>query len=301
MEGKEVVGGPGVLAGLFATFLCITLPLEAHPAPESGSARFLVVERPDRLLALNGYQQNLSPQDQLLFQPFAPMRILRDRDLLGDGFTPCMRVEIEGALYFLIRDTNGHLAGDQRAGTLRTVSGTQLRRDTVHVLEGGVLLLASPDGQREQSLKIGERLIRLFVSEGKTYVKCPGRSPAYGWVTFSPAAEEKQWGLAHVVYTAESMIPARVRDSVQAALVRTNAILSSLYRFFNEQAGENRPAPHWHLEVSQVSLLCTLVDASPERDFPEGTRYLIKDLQNFLLGTDFGVFQSTDGIEIRPK
>ncbi len=301
MEGKEVVGGPGVLAGVLAAFLCAAQPSEAHPAPEPGSDRFLVVERPDRLLAFNGYQQHLSPQDQLAFQPFVPMRILRDHDVLGDGFTPCMRVEIEGTLCFLVRDDNGHLVGDQHAGTLRTVSGTPLRRDTVRVLEPDVLHLTSADGQHEQPLKPGERLIRLFVSERKTYVKCPGRSPAYGWVTLSPAGEEKQWGRTSILRTAESMIPGRIRDSIQAALVRTNAILSTLYRFFNEQAGENRLAPHWHLETSGVSLLCTLVDASPERDFPESTRYLMKDLQNYLLGTDFEVFQSSDGIEIRPK
>lgn len=301
MEGKEVVGGTGVLAGLLAAFLCAMQPSEAHPAPEPGSDRFLVVDHPDRLLAFNSYQQHLSPQDQLVFQPFVPMRILRDHDVLGDGFTLCMRVDIEGALYFLVLDDNGHLVGDQHAGTLRTLSGTPLRRDTVHVLEPGVLLLTSPDGQQEQPLKLGERLIRLFVSERKTYVKCPGRSPAYGWVTLSPAGEEKQWGRTGSIHTAESMIPGRVRDSIQAALARTNTILSNLYRFFNERAGENRPAPHWRLETSGVSLLCTLVDASPERNFPESTRYLMKDLQNYLLGTDFEIFQSSDAIEIRPK
>lgn len=301
MEGKEVVGGPGVLAGVLAAFLCATQPSEARPAPGPGSDRFLIVEHPDRLLAFNGYQQHLSPQDQLVFQPYVPMRILRDHDVLGDGFTPCMRVEIEGALYFLARDDKGHLVGDQNAGTLRTVPGTPLRRDTVQVLERDVLLLASPAAQHEQPLKPGERLIRFFVSERKTYVKCPGRSPAYGWVTLSPAGEEKQWGRTGILHTAESMIPGRVRDSIQAALVRTNTILSNLYRFFNDRAGENRPTPHWHLEASGVSLLCTLADASPERNFPESTRYLMKDIQNYLLGTDFEAVQSSDGIEIRPK
>jgi hypothetical protein len=301
MEGKEVVGSTGVLAGLCTVFLCATLSFETHAAPEGGGDQFLIVERPDRLLALNGYQQNLSPQNRLVFQSFIPIRILKDRDVLGDGFTPCMRVDIEGALYFLIRDGNGALTGAQHAGMLTTVRGTLLRRDTVNVLKGGAIVLASPDGRREQPLTIGERMIRVFSSEGKTYVKCPGRSPAYGWVTLAPAAEGKQWGRAHRVSTAESMIPGHVRDSVRTALVRTNTLLSSLYRFFNVKGGENRPTPHWQLDVSRVSLLCTLVGASPERDFPQSTRYLLKDLQNYLLGTGFGVFQSSDGIEIRPK
>jgi hypothetical protein len=301
MEGEEVVGSTGVLVGLFTVFLCATLPFETHAAPGRGSDQFLIVERPDRLLALNGYQQNLSPQNQLVFQPFIPIRILKDRDVLGDGFTPCMRVDIEGALYFLIRDSNGQLTGTQHAGMLRTVGGTLLRRDTVSVLGGGALVFTCPDGRREQPLTIGERMIMVFSSEGKTYVKCPGRSPAYGWVTLSPAAENKQWGRAHIVRAAESMIPGHIRDSVRAVLGRTNTLLSSFYRFFNEQDGVNRPTPHWQLEVSRFSLLCTLVDASPERDFPQSTRYLLKDLQNYLLGTGFGVFPSSDGIQIRPK
>ena len=301
MEGEEVVYSPGVPAGLFTVFLCATLPLGTRAAPGWGSDQFLIVERPDRLLALNGYQQSLSPQNQLVFRPYVPIRILKDRDVLGDGFTPCMRVEIEGALYFLIRDSNGHLTGDQHAGTRRTVLGTPLRRDTVHALKGGALVLTSPDGGREQALTIGERMIRVFSSRGKTYVQCPGRSPAYGWVTLSPAAEDKQWSRAHGVGVAASVIPGRIRDSVRAALVRTNTRLSSLYRFFNKQTGENRPIPHWQLDVSRVSLLCTLVNASPESDFPQSTRYLLKDLQNYLLGTGFGVFPSSGGIEIRPN
>ncbi len=301
MEGKEVVRSPGIPAGLLVGLLCAALPSGAHPAFVSQDDHFLIVERPDQLLVLNGYQQHLTSRDRLVFQPFVPMRILKDRDVLGDGFTPCMRVEIDGALYFLVRDANGRLDGGQRAGAVEIVAGSPFQGDTVHALAREGLLLTSPGGRRTAPIAPGERMIRMFTSSGRTYVKCPGRSPAYGWVTFSLAAEGKQWGRSRGAFPPVSTIPARVRDSVQAELARTNEVLSRLFRFFNEQSGENRPTPHWELAVSGGSILCTLADASPERDFPQGTRTLIQSLQNDLLGTEFRVLQSSDGIEIRPK
>jgi hypothetical protein len=299
MEGKEVVGSPGVRAWLLAALLCAALTATGRPAP--GNDRFLIVEHPDRLVALNGYQQSLSPRDLLIFQPFAPMRIVKERDVLGDGFTPCMRVEIDGALFFLLRDRGGRLSAGDQAGSISTLAGNLLTRDTVHVLESGVLMLSSPVWTRDMTLRRGERLIRLFASEGRTYVRCPGRIPAYGWVSLSPATEKKEWSLEHAEVAVESLIPDRLRDSVRTALERTNRVLLNLYRFFNQQGGENRAIPLWQLEESGVSLLCRLTGASTERDFPRSTRYLMMDIQNYLLGTDFAAFELSDGIEIRPK
>lgn len=301
MEGKEVVRTPGVTAGLLSVFLCCTIPSETRSAAARGGDQFLIVERPDRLVALNGYQQSLTSRDTLALQPFVPMRILKDRDLLGDGFTPCMKVEIAGRLYYLIREKSGRLSGGDRAGRLQRVSGTPLGGDTVRVLKGGVLRLTSPDGGRARILRRDERMIRMFESQGKTYVECSGRSPAFGWVTLSPGAVGKERGRLRPDSGDRSMFPGGVRDSVQAVLARTNEILASLFRFFNRRGGEDRPAPHWQLGASRGGFLCTLEGASPARDFPEGAQWLSKDLENALLGTAFEVVPSPDGIAIRPK
>lgn len=262
---------------------------------------FLIVEHPDRLLILNRYQQALVPQDAAVTQPFAPMRILKLRDMLGDGFTPCARVEVDGGEFFLIREGDGRLVGEARAGLIRSCSGELLPRDTVHVLEGGTLQIAPPEGEGGRFLGAGERIIRFFSSGTRTYVKCPGHSPAYGWVTLLPRMEEKQWGMTRPAASAASLIPPSITDSVQAALTRTNVLLANLFRFFNARRGQDKRAPQWRLDVAQSSLVCTLLNGSPERDFPESTGYLVKDLQNFVLGTDFGVFRSPGAIEIRSK
>jgi len=297
MERKEIGGRSNILIGLLSLLLFV--------APARGGAgtmgEFLIVEHPDRLLILNRYQQALVPQDAAAIQPFAPMRILKLRDLLGDGFTPCARVEIDGAEFFLIRERDGSLVGEARAGFIRSHSGELLPRDTVHVLEGSTLQIAPPDGERGRSLGSGERMIRLFSSGTRTYVKSPGHSPAYGWVTLLPGMEEKQWGMTGPAASVASLIPPTIRDSVQAVLARTNSLLANLFGFFNTRRGQDRLTPQWRLDVAQSSLVCTLLNGSPERDFPESTGYLVKDLQNFVLGTDFGVFRSPGTIEIRPK
>jgi hypothetical protein len=297
MERKKIVEGGGLSTGLLFALLCI--------APTQGWAgtmeEFLLVEHPDRLLILNRYQQNLVHEDATALEPFSPLRVLKSRDLLGDGFTPCMRVEIDGVDFFLIRERDGRLVGETRAGLVRSHSGELLPRDTLHVLKGGALQIAPPEGQGGHFLGAGDRIIRLFFSDGRTYVKCPGHSPAYGWVTLLPGMANIQWGMTRAVSSVESLIPPSIRDSVQTALTRANAVIASLFSFFNTHSGQDRRAPQWRLDVAQSSLVCTLLNGSPERDFPESTRYLAKDLQNFVLGTEFAVFRSPGTIEIRPK
>ncbi len=279
--------------------LCVALVPGASASAFPRGDEFLIVERPARLLVLNGYQQGLAPQDSL--NPFVPMRILKDRDMLGDGFTPCMSVEIYGRPYYLVRGKDGLLAGVGQAGKVERVTGRLLESDTIRVLRGGALRLVSPGGRGVRQLGGGELLVRLFLSGGETYVRSSGKAPSFGWVTLSASSEGRLWGPIRPPLTEGSVKAARVRDSVQAILSRMNGVLSSLFRFFNLQERKNRLAPQWQLHESGDSLLCTLVGGSPENEYPQSTLYLSKDLEIALLGTDLEVVQIPGGIEIRPK
>ncbi len=262
--------------------------------------QLLVVERPANLMLLNRYQQNLNPQELALFQPFTPLKILKTRDLLGDGFTPCMRVEVEGVEYYLVRETDGRLAGESRAGKQRLYQGLALPLDTVRVLAGG-LRFVEADGREERFLRAGEMLIRVFSSAGMTCVRRAGHPPSYGWVTLSAAGARREWSLQRSVHIVDTAIPGQVRDSVQAVLARTNTLLANLYSYFGKQTGRARQTPRWQMETSPAALRCTLLGGSPDRDFPESTRYLVRDLETFLLGTNLGVFRYSGSIEIRPR
>jgi hypothetical protein len=275
------------------------LLVRASGVAGTDAVQFLVVERPDRLVLLNRYQQNLSASELALFRPFAPLKVLNMRDHLGDGFTPCMRVELEGGEYFVVRETDGRLSGELRAGRSRTYMGTALSRDTVQVLARGLRFVRA-DGSGGTSLSTGEKLIRVFSANGMTYVLRRSNPPSYGWVALTPAGARREWQAQHgVSMPHETGIPGRVRDSVQAALARTNVLLAHLYSFFSQQTGRPKEAPQWHLEASSSMLRCTLMGGSPERDFPESTRYLVRDIETFVLGTGLGVYRLAERIEIR--
>jgi hypothetical protein len=275
--------------------------LQGVPAKAGTDAdQFLVVERPAGLMLLNRYQQNLSPQELALLQPFTPFRILRTRDLLGDGFTPCMRVEMAGVEYFMVRETDGRLAGESRAGKQRLYQGVALPHDTVRVLGGGLRFLGA-DGGGGRFLRAGEMLVRVFSSSGMTCVKQVGHQPVYGWVTLTAAGAQREWSLQRRVPVAETAIPAQVRDSIRAAIVRTNTLMANLFAYFRSRTGRARETPRWQVEESPAALRCTLLGGSPDRDFPESTRYLVRDLETFVLGTNLGVFRSSGSIEIRSR
>lgn len=301
MEGAEVVRTPGILAGVLSVCLCGTLSPEIRASVLLRDDQFLIVERPHRLVVLNGYQQSLTAQDSLALQAFVPMRILKDRDLLGDGFTPCMSVEIYGRPYYLVRGKDGFLAGERQAGRVERVSGGHLEGDTIRVLRGGALRLTAPDGRGGRRPGGGELLVRLFRSQGKTYVRYAGEPPGFGWVTLSAGSEGRLWERTGRAAKVELALWGRARDSVEAVLARTNGILANLFRFFNQRAGENRPAPQWQLRESGGSLLCTLIGGSPESEYPQSTLYMAKDLEIALAGTEFEVIRFSGGMEIRPK
>jgi hypothetical protein len=267
----------------------------------SGSDEFLIVEHPGRLVVLNRYQQNLTPDELSVLQPYVPMKILKPRDTLGDGFTPCTRVAIGGKEYFLVRENPGRLAGEVNAGALKTFVGSSHPWDTVHVLRNGGLRFSDASGQGESFLAAGERIVRIFTQSGQTYVKRSGGTRIYGWVNLAPGSEGRLWSLSHLVPRVESTVPVRITDSVQASLSRTNALLVNLYAFFNSRSRQHRATPRWRLEPEGTVLRCTLLDGSPERDFPESTRYLVREIENDVLGTDFSVYRYPGGIEVRPK
>lgn len=291
---------PGGLRGyLLAAALAVLT--QARAGTGSGSDEFLIAERPARLAVLNRYQQNLTPGEQMVLQPFVPMKVLKTRDLLGDGFTSCARVEIGGAEYYLVREDRGRFAGEADAGAYRTYVGVSHPYDTVHVLKDRAVRFSAADAIGEGFLAAGERLVRIFTRAGQTYVKRSGNSHVYGWVSLEPATKGRLWSLSRPVRTAVTSAPARVRDSIQTALSRTNVLLANLFACFNARSQQHRLTPRWQMEAEGTVLRCTLADGSPERDFPESTRYLVREIENQVLGSDLSVIQSPGGIEIRPK
>ncbi len=290
--GRRRFRGTVLLLGLLAALL--------QPCtPAYSASQFLLAERPDHFLVYNTYQQTLTPNERALLTPFVPMRIIQSDDLLGDGFTPCMTVEIQGKRFYLVRGKNGELSGSERAGAIRHVTGAVLLEDTIAVLTGGAFSVIVPAGDVRRSVRRGERLVRYFQEGEQTFVGTTDQPPVYGFVRIPPSARRQTWDVYRPVEGEVTAIPQRILTAVQDNIKEVNRVYKGLYAFFNRQTGEQRPIPYWNVSNSSSAIVCTLVNHPPGADLSQSTRYLIKDLENALLGTSLRLSSTVDRIEIR--
>jgi hypothetical protein len=121
-------------------------------------ADILLAGHPERLVAYSVYQQRLTPDEVLSVPSYAPMVISREHDVLGDGFTPCMQVEVAGRTLYLQLSTSGqliHIGGDPSANTIRSA---RLLGDTILVKSPSGISLSSPDQQRTSRVPSGTLL-----------------------------------------------------------------------------------------------------------------------------------------------
>jgi hypothetical protein len=82
---------------------------------------------------------------------------------------------------------------------------------------------------------------------------------------------------------------------------RTNSKLTNLFAFFNARSPRHRATPRWEAVADGTVLRCTLHGAAADQEFPESTRYLMRDIQERIPGSGFHVFPAVDGFEVRPE
>lgn len=271
-----------------------------RPCASQGKGELLIVERPTRLTVLNRYQQTLATAEKSVLQPFVPMVVVQAHDMLGDGFTPCMRVRINGTEFFLVRDAAGRLAGETQAGTVTSFEGTHHAGDTLLVLRTGVLVFRPPGAQRTILLGGGERIVRIFSRGTQTYVRRATGVDAYGWVDLTPSTEGRVWGPTRLAATLPSTVPPSVVDQVRSALSRTNAKLTGIFQLLAVRGDGRRAVPQWEAQPEGNVVRCTLVGGSTVRDLPESTRYLMREIEDRIAGSGFRTVAATDGFEVRP-
>ena len=265
-----------------------------------GKSELMIVERPTRLTVLNRYQQSVTGAEKAELQPYVPMVVVNRRDMLGDGFTPCMRVQINGMEFFILRDGSGRLAGEAQAGTVATFEGTLHPGDTISVLRPGAVAFTTPGGQTTVMLAAGERLVRIFSRGARTYVRRSTGSDPYGWVEFTASTEGRLWGTPRLAATLPSSVPPRITDQVRSAISGANTKLAGIFTFLAQRGNGRKATPRWEMQPEGNLLRCSLLGGSTIRDFPESTRYLMREVQDRIAGSGFRTVASADGFEVRP-
>jgi len=246
----------------------------------------------------NKYQQESTAQDLHSLRPFAPIRILKPDDLFGDGFTRCMQVEISGEIYYLLKGKNGTLSNSGPLGFEETFSNTTTLLDTAEILSGRSIRL-SPINSTPRYLPPGQRVVRIFQHRNATYCRTLSSPPAYGWVDFSGEREGRDWSILRQVTSTPDAIPRAIVQKVQARLDEANAVLGRLFTYFNSETRQQKEPPQWKVESSAKAIACTLGGTATPGQFQQSTDYLVKDIEDIVLGAQLSLTHAPGRINIR--
>jgi hypothetical protein len=268
--------------------------------PAQSKSDFLVVEKAERLLAYNKYQQRATEQERKSLVGAVPMRILKADALLGDGFIHCMQVEIQGEMFFLQKDNDGKLSRSGSLGLEKIFRNAAILLDTVEVLTNRSVYL-SPPGSPSRPLFAGETLVRIFRHADAVYCMTTGISPAYGWVDFRTARERGDWRVRTPVSSKSLPVSDAIIQQVRSRIDRVNHLLAQLFDHFNNETHQQKQSPRWVVETSGNAISCTLEGASQAEDFRQSSAYLAMDIESLVLGTNLDVTNAPGSIKMRQK
>ena len=148
----------------------------------NGESDFLIIEQVRSLTIFNQYQQQATQQEKALLLLFVPFKILDANDLLGDGFTPCMKVEVGGKVLYVEKNEDGSLLGVDQSGFQKTCRNATVLGDTIDILKSNRVMLADVQQTHKSFLEKGIRIVRVFSHDGLTYAKLIRSVESYGWV-----------------------------------------------------------------------------------------------------------------------
>lgn len=74
--------------------------------PVWGKSKFLLIQKPEKLEIRNQFEQKLSVSDFQFLKPYRPLRLIARAELLSDGVTQAMVVELTGKRFYLLLDGN---------------------------------------------------------------------------------------------------------------------------------------------------------------------------------------------------
>jgi hypothetical protein len=299
MEGTAKEVRPDVFWHPFRTALLLSIIcLPSGTLARSNGDSFLVLQHPGRLLVFNKYQQQATEAQLKLLAPFAPMRILKSDALLADGFTPCMQVELGGEIFFLLKDKRGKLISSGPPGFEQTFRGATLLLDSVQILIGRSVRFSPIDASPE-FLQPGEKVVRIFRYRDAVYCARAGVTPAYGWAGLTGKGGGKFWRVIAAQGSLRTSIPPLIVERIRSRVTGMNQLLVRLFEHFNTETHQQKAVPRWTMETLHGAISCTL-DGAPQGEYLErSTPYLVRDIENIVLGSSLEVSHAPGKIEIR--
>ena len=265
------------------------------------TADFLILSQPRDYTILNQYQQPLTDAEKKLFVPNAPLQIVKENEILGDQLTHALRFAFDGKTWFIEKDEAGNFTGDKGKQFRQVLKKCAIIGDTVQILADRAVSFSEkyPPGLESGWLKKGELVMRLFSCGGSCCVKLPGAKNEYGWSRFGAKTgwkrleqgAEKPQGLT-------GMLTERIIDRFKAA----NKTYADYFSHFDRLTGQEKTVPVWRCEAKGNEVHCSLnAPYAATSQLDESTQYLVRDLENMLIGKQCDVRYEKGEIFIKPK
>lgn len=260
----------------------------------------LIVEKPEYLSVYDSFQRSLTSRRASALRPFVPIKILKTHDLLGDGLTPCMKVNIEGDDYYILRSDNGNLSGWRDLGEVKTFKQRKFIDDTIAVTISGRLQFQPVIGNAPLTLKNGDHCVRYFDNDGAVYVKKLELHPSFGWIKLSEAQEGTLWKTVRSM-PAATILSQPTRDRLKEKIEKMNHTFSEVFSLLSKETGKRLAVPQWHIDSSATTMTCILLPAASAGPYRQSIDALTATLQAYLLGTEYDAMPEHNRIEIKRR
>jgi hypothetical protein len=277
------------------SFIIILSAITAIHSKET--ADFIILDQPSKFTILNQYQQPASESDLASLIPNAPLKVVASDETLGDQITRVLLAEYNGKTFYLQKDEKGVFLGK---GAFQTLKNCELIDDTVTVVAEKTIAFSSQKTHSSANGYVvkGEIVVRLFRNNDLFFVKRSSPSVRYGW-TFGPQAA---WKKVVVVASVDTGMATLVLEKVLDRFKKANQSYSVYFEHFNQVTGSQRSVPAWKWEKQGETIHCFL--NAPYKStlmLEESTQYLVRDIENLLIGRQYEVIADRGDVLVRKK
>ena len=257
----------------------------ATPSPcaraGGATADVMIVERPSALILFDTYQQRLGASAASAIPRFVPIVLLRAHDVMGDGFTPCADVEIDGAMLYCQEESSGEFATGGSPGYTEVFHGVTLRGDTVVLLSGEALRLRLPSSHEEFRVPSGTRAFRVFESQHASYVRLASPGGRFAWAVLPPGARGSSWRPE----PAASREEFSAEEIVRRVSVVTEGANRTLARIYRSVGPGGRAVPSFRVSRAGREISCAISPEALAPQFSGSLLALLPPLERALGGT----------------
>jgi len=262
-------------------------------------ADFLITGNLGDCSILNKYEQPVTDAEKAQFTPFSPLQVVDRYDTLGDGISVALKFLFMKKVFFFPLDEAGNPLCGTKKPVVQTFSKCQLAGDTIRIVRDNAVFLSEkyPPAGRGLPLKKNDMVYRVFRYNAYYYVLTGAR---YGWCQ---APDGSAWKKDEAPRKKEDpRVKADLLSRIAAKVEAVNETYVEYFDFFNSVTQQEKSTPRWVINLEEDRMHCFLATPYKNSDqLQESTRYLVKEIENMLLGKPFVVSGENGEIYVKPK